>query len=387
MVVVLLRVVWGLLGILVSATIPITALEQRVGVLPGEAPWSMWLYRVVVEPFMRYDANHYLGIVEQGYQLEGGNAAFHPLYPLLSVLVRPLLNSNSAVALQVVSLIATVGLCVLFARYVADAHGAAWAHPAATVLLLGPPAFILLAPYNESTFLVCAVGSVWAMHRERWWLAGLLGSFAALTRQQGIALMVPLAWELVIALRQHRIRPWTLGAVLLVPLGYGIFLAYRAIVLGDLATLMQADSPAAIVRSVLVSPSSEQIVTGQRIAWPWEPFRDHLRMIVRTPAPYHLVIDLVLGWAGVLAVLVGLHSMTRIERTYSIVIVVLSLCYYNGAHFPYLSLPRHMLLAFPLFVVLVRWMGNGLRYRMLRIALLISNLFVASMYVRNGWIP
>ena len=46
-----------------------------------------------------------------------------------------------------------------------------------------------------------------------------------------------------------------------------------------------------------------------------------------------------------------------------------------------------MLLAFPLFIMLARWMGSGARYRMLRIALLIGNLFVASMYVRNGWIP
>jgi hypothetical protein len=195
------------------------------------------------------------------------------------------------------------------------------------VLLLAPPAFILLAPYNESTFLVCAVGAVWAIHRERWRLAGLLGGFAALTRQQGIALVVPLAWELVIALRQRRIRPWMFGAVLLVPLGYGIFLAYRAIVLGDLAALMQADSLAGFVRTLMVSPSSEQIVIGQRIAWPWEPFHDHLRMIVRTPAPYHLVIDLALGWASVLVVLAGLRSMTRIERAYSGTIMVLSLCY------------------------------------------------------------
>jgi len=225
------------------------------------------------------------------------------------------------------------------------------------------------------------------MRRERWWLAGLLGGLAALTRQQGLALALPLAWGLVAAWRTRRARIWHGAALALVPLGYGLVVAYRALAFDDLSALARAHGPADFMYNLLVSPSAEAVASGQRIVWPWESLGAELRLIFSSSNAYYMVIDLILGWTGLAIVLVGLRWMDSLERLYSIGVVALALCYYNGDLSPYMALPRHVMLAFPLFVVLARWAGRRLRlYALLEVALLM-NLFLVGAFVYQGWIP
>ncbi len=386
MVVLLLRLVLGLAILPVSVSFPETALEQQVGLAPGAAPLGQWLQRIVVMPWIRYDGLNYEDIILNGYRLERGTAAFHPLYPLLAA-APGLLMGNVPFALLLISTLASMLLCVLFTRYVAQVHAPELAQSAGWLLLVLPPSFILLAPYNESTFMALAVGSLWAMQRERWWLAGLLGGLAALTRQQGLALALPLAWGLWLALRTQRVAWWQAGAVALVPAGYGLFVLYRTVFLGDMVTLLQASSPADFLRNLLVSSSSEIVVPGQRIAWPWEALIAQVRLIFTAPYSYYLVFDLLLGWAGVLVICFGLRKMTVYEALYSLAIVGLSLCYYNGDRSPYLSLPRHILIAFPLYIVLARWTGQHHMWRWLLLGGGLLNLLLTGLFVRRGWVP
>ena len=387
LVVLLLRVALGLLALPVSALFPDNPLEEQVGLLPGAAPVGQWLQRVLVMPWVRYDVRWYQQIADHGYQPGAGTAAFHPLYPLLAKLIAPLVGGNTYLALLLLSTFACTAFCVVFTRYVEDIHGEQFAQPSSWLLLLGPLGFILLIPYNEGLFLTLAVAALWATARERWWIAGLFGALAALTRQQGLALELPLAWALFVALRERRARVWDAGALLLVPCGYALFVIYRGIVLGDLAMLAQAHDPVDFLRGLLVSRSSEIVLGGQRIAWPWEPLIDQVRLIFTTPDSYDLAIDLALGWAGVLVIAFGWRRIPMHERLYSLAILVLTLCYYNGYRSPSLSLPRHVLLAFPLFIVLARWAGRGRRLRLLVELLACINLFLAGAYVRHGWIP
>ncbi len=385
--VLLLRLILGVWALPASALYPDNPLEQQVGLAPGGAPIGAWLQRVVVMPWVRYDVRWYAQIVDHGYRPGEGTAAFHPLYPLLAALVAPLLGGNIYLALLLVSTLACVALCVLFTRYVARFHGDQLALPAGWLLLIGPLGFILLIPYSESLFLALAVATLWAIGDERWRLAGLLGALATLTRQQGLALALPLGWALFVALRARRARAWDAAALLLIPLGYGLFVAYRAIALGDLAALAHAQGPVDYMFKLLVSDSAQHVADGQHIAWPWTALVDELRLIVSTRSSYDLVIDVILGWAAVFVVLLGWRTMHRHERLYSLAIVVLSLCYYNGYRAPYMAFPRHMLLAFPIFIVLARWAGRGRRLHVLLEVLLLVNLFLAGAYVRHGWIP
>lgn len=387
LVVLVLRLALGLLALPISALFPDNRLEEQVGLAPGAAPLGQWLQRVLVMPWVRYDVRWYQQIADQGYRPGEGTAAFHPLYPLLARLITPLLGGNTYLALLLVSSCACAALCVVFTRYVEDIHGRQYAQSAGWLLLLGPLGFILLIPYNEGLFLTLAVAALWATARERWWLAGLLGALAALTRQQGLALALPLAWALLVALRERRARAWDAGALLLVPCGYALFVVYRAIALYDLNGLTFKTSTTDFLFHVLVSPSAQNVAVGQRAAWPWEPLLVQLRLIYTTAESYDMVIDLGLGWAGVLIVIRGWRLLHMHERLYSLGIVALSLSYYNGVRAPYMALPRHMLLVFPIFILLAYWASQGRRLRLLIEVLACINFFLLGAYVRHGWIP
>lgn len=384
--VLVLRVMLTVWVLPISTTFPQTDFERQVSPQFGQAPVQIWLQRIAVAPWARYDAEHYASIVESGYR-EPMTAAFHPLYPLLARPIAWLLGGNTLLALLLVSTGATIVLFALFLRYVAQVHGDI-AQPALWLLVALPPSMMMLAPYNEGLFLALAVGCFLALQHERWWLAGLLGGLAALTRQQGLALVLPLAWAVLAAWRGGRAHWWHMAVVGLIPLGYALVVGYRAVTLGDLAVLTQAQGPAEFIRNLLVSPKSEAVVVGQRIAWPWEAPVAQIGLIIADPGRYELIIDLLLGMAGVLVVLLGLSSMTWSERLYALTIVLLTLCYYNGSVRPCLSMPRHMLLAFPICIALARWTAQRpiLRASVFT-AMLLVNFFLFAGYVRHGWIP
>lgn len=381
----LLRVAYALVALPISAAFPREPLEQQVPALPGAAPLGAWLARVLVFPWMRYDANLYAAIVDHGYTVAENTANFHPLYPLLAALIAPLLGGNSPLALLLVSSLATIALCVVLARYVARFAGAELADRTMLLLLLLPPGFVLLAPYTESMFLALAVGALYAMRAEHWWLAGLLAGLATLTRQQGVALALPLVWGAWVAARAGRARKWDVAAVGLVPLAYGGFVLYRALTLGDAAVWQQASGPLDLMHKLLVSRAG--IVAGQRIAWPWELLIDEVRLIATTQPNYHLLINLLLGWALAALALISLPRMHLMERLYVLAIVGLALCYYIGDIDPYMALPRHIMLAFPLYTALAERQGGGRRFWLVALPGAALNLLLLGLYVYRGWIP
>ena len=66
-------------------------------------------------------------------------------------------------------------------------------------LCIFPTAFFFFAPYNESLFLLLTASAFLALRRQKWWLAGALGLFAALTRSAGLLLVFPYLYELWVA--------------------------------------------------------------------------------------------------------------------------------------------------------------------------------------------
>ena len=377
----ILRLIFSLWALPISARFPDTPLEKRIALWPPAAPLETWLRRVLVEPWMRYDAQHYAGIATRGYDLREGQSAFHPLFPLLAwPLIK--LGLPAGAALLLISTLAAFALCLVFARYVARFHEAQLAFGAPALLLGGLCGFLLLAPYNEGLFLLLAVGSMWAMRDNRFWLAGLLGGLAALTRQQGIALALPLLWQIIAARRWRDVF-----SLLLIVAGYGAFVVYRLRVLHDFDPATAKNS-LELLRGLLVSPASQNVVPGQHLAWPWQTAIAQWQRLMATPHGYHLAIDLFLGGAMALLALCGWKNLHPTERLFALCIALLSLCYFNGAAQPLLSLPRHVMLAFPLYITLARWAAKTPARERLTLELaFVINLFLAAAYFRHGWVP
>jgi hypothetical protein len=81
------------------------------------------------------------------------------------------------------------------------------------------------------------------------------------------------------------------------------------------------------------------------------------------------------------------RNMRISYRIYAVAIVLVSFSYHTGMLYPYIALPRHLLLAFPVFIGL----GPVFRGRWPRLCLvmfgLTGMLFLLLQYVIEGWVP
>jgi hypothetical protein len=145
-------------------------------------------------PFARWDSVWYLTLARDGYAA-GPTTAFFPLYPLL-VSLAGALGPGLLVGGVLVSLTClAIALRLLWLLCEAEL-GAAYADaPRLAVLAtaLGPMAFFFTAVYGESLYLALSVGAFLAARRGRWAWAGALGGLAAATRSEGVLLIGALA--------------------------------------------------------------------------------------------------------------------------------------------------------------------------------------------------
>ncbi len=179
------------------------------------------------------DAPRYLFMAENGYVTEGeyvNNIVFYPLYPLLIRGVSVLLGGRMELAGILIS-----QLCYALAGVVLFRMACRLCRAPAAALFafwLYPFGFFALGVYTEGLFLLLSLACLSLLLRERWLGAGAAGLLCALTRSQGMLLVLPgvyLAWR---ALRQGRKDPRMAAA--LAPLhGFFLYLCINKAVCGS----------------------------------------------------------------------------------------------------------------------------------------------------------
>src|SRR5215471_14244073 len=142
-----------------------------------------------------WDATNYVRIAQYGYQ-NVYDLAFFPLYPALIWTFGHLLgNWSYLLAGTVISNLALLGALFVIYQLAVESLGEQVAYRTLLYLCIFPTAFFFFAAYNEALFLLLTSGCFLAMRRQRWWLAGLLGMLAALTRSAGALLVIPYLYE------------------------------------------------------------------------------------------------------------------------------------------------------------------------------------------------
>jgi Gpi18-like mannosyltransferase len=383
----LLRAITSLSAGIVSSIKPMTQLEVNIPFFPPSAPIIQWLERAFVSPLMRWDALWYQRIVTQGYSVSDGTAQFHPLYPWMAV---PLSRIGLAptLSLLIVSALAGIALFYFFlklARYDLPPKDANFA---LLLFVLAPPAFILFTPYSEGLFLLTAVLCMIFLRQKSWWLAGLMGGLATLTRQQGIFLLIPMAWELwedgdrKLASIRRQWRDWF--ALIIIFLGMLLWLLYRALILNDLKVNLSNFQE--FIYSTIVSPSATKVVTNQQFIWPWLALKFTFIKLL-TQSDLDIWVNIVFG--AIFLILLGItwRKMRVSYRLYSLAISLVSFSYYTGPTHPYMGLLRHLFLAFPVFIGLAVLIKN----RWVRLILIgisiFAFLFLLTLYVLQTWVP
>ncbi|MBX6355708.1 MAG: hypothetical protein IRZ05_07605 [Micromonosporaceae bacterium] len=179
------------------------------------------------ESWHRWDTTWYVIIADLGYGFDKRSAAFFPLYPMLVRGVDQVLPRGAFEAALVVSVLTCYAALVMMHRLAASILGEDPARRTIFYLLAFPTGFYLAAAYNESLFIALAAGSLYAMRRRQWWVAGLLGGFASATRLAGVLLGLAFGYEY---LRQRGFSPRRIRldalAVALVPVGLLLYVLY-----------------------------------------------------------------------------------------------------------------------------------------------------------------
>jgi hypothetical protein len=382
-----LRLLSSIFAGMVSSIKPTTPIEIRIPFFPPSIPINAWLERALISPWIRWDALWFQRIVTQGYSATDGTAQFHPLYPWMSIpLAR--IGISPTLSLLIISSLAGIALFYFFNKLAQLDLPARDSTFALIFFAFAPPAFVLFAPYAEALFLLVAVLCVIFIRQKSWWLAGLMGGLAALTRQQGIFLLIPMAWELweeadrKPAILLKKWRDWL--ALGLIPVGMIVWLIYRTVILNDLH--VNFSNFHEFVYSIAISPSATKVVPIQQFIWPWQALYHSFVKIFTQPD-----IDI---WVNIITALIFLillasswRKLRLSYRLYSLGIAWVSFSYYTGPVHPYMGLPRHLLLAFPVFIGLAALINK----HWMRLLIISSSsagmLFLLGLYVLNGWVP
>ena len=334
-----------LLGLVATALLPRNTTADVPG-WPATSPSEGW--HNVFTAWERWDALWFLSIASRGYRPDDGSAAFFPLYPLLSRGAANLLGNNWLLGAYVVSNVAlVVGLTVLY-RLTALELSEATARRAVLYLCVFPTGFFLFAPYTESLFLALSVGCLYAARRSSWMLAGYLGAMASVTRSTGLLLALPLAVEALLQLRASRgpTRQRLKG------LGAGLFAAGMPAV-GLIGVFLYWERFTGDWRRPLEVQGANW---SRERSWPWETLlngaKEGTRYFGAYSGGYHTV-DLLMV---LLALAAGVWIAVRLRATYSLyywVSLLFPMTLVFGGR-PFLSMPRFLLVMFPLVWALAR---------------------------------
>ena len=294
--------------------------------------WSVW------------DSGWYLDIAQYGYNAhyhsllpkltETGqlNYAFFPLYPMM---LRGLgwLIGDYPLAGIILSNVFLLVACVFLYKLVCLSDGPKAGVRAAKHLLLFPVGFILSGVFTESTFLALAIMTFYFARRDWWVAAGITGFFLALTRNVGVILVAPLAYEYLQArsFQVSRIRANIL-ALGLIPLGLGLFMAYNYHLTGDWLGFVHI-----------------QVAWHRQLMNPLKSLVSSLRsadFYVQFPAWFVLVV---LAMAVFFCRRLGLSYFVL---TLMLVLVPLASSLPERSQMP--SMPRCTMAAFPLFILLAQ---------------------------------
>jgi hypothetical protein len=241
-----------------------------------------------------------------------------------------------------------------------------------------PMAFYFSAVYSESMFLALSLGCIYSARRGKWLLAGLLGALAAATRNSGVILVVPLVLLYLYGPRTDRepIRAgrWSgarglsrLGVLLprfrfgsgllwalLVPVGLGVYILVLQLTTGDGLAPFQSQT---VWFRHFAGPFGG-VWNGAVAAW------DGLRQLIHgSPPPvffpqaggdpfvasgHNLVLFGFLG-LGAVALVGAFRRLPLAYGAYALLALAMPLSYPADPQ-PLMSLPRHELVLFPLFM-------------------------------------
>jgi len=288
----------------------------------------------------RWDAVHYLDIATHGYQ--GTDLAFFPLYPLLIRIVGAFAGSHLVAGLLISNAAFFFALLFLY-KLIEHEYDRPVARRAIFYVSVFPSAVFFSAVYTESLFFMLTVASFYYLRSHRWWLAGTIGFFAALTRVEGVLLVVPFFIEWYGQNARALQHPETaaragLAAIpgLFIPLGLCVYMAYLWVLRADPLYF-----------------SHVQVHWHREFAMPWVSVVNSFVKIAHATSGQTVatqVQELVFTFLMIAVLVAGWRSLRPTYIAYMALSILVPMCTSS-----LMSMPRFALVLFPMFAILARW--------------------------------
>jgi hypothetical protein len=320
-------------AIIVIAELAADIIGQRAGTHVQESSHAL------LAVWGRWDAVHYLDIATQGYQ--GTDMAFFPLFPLLIRFVGTLAGNHLVAGLLISNVSFFFGLLYLY-KLLEREYDRAVARRAIFYVSIFPTAVFFSAVYTESLFFMLTVASFYYMRRGSWWFAGILGLLAALTRVEGVLLIVPFLIEWAAAdpqpLRNRRLRLRDFGDLIaagLIPLGLLMYMGYLWVLRADPLYFSHVQSH-----------------WNRHLAPPWVSLMNAFAKLHGTSAQAlaHQSLEISFTLLMIAVLLAGWHALRPSYIAYMALSILVPMSTSN-----LMSMPRFALVLFPMFAILARW--------------------------------
>lgn len=355
------------------------------------------LGNLLAAPTARFDSAWYLAIAEHGYEVPG-REAFFPLYPALVGVAGEVTGSALLAGAMISSALAFAALYLVH-RLVAldfdliDARNTVW------LMAWFPAAFVLSAVYAESLFLALSVGAIYAARLGRWPMAGLLAGLAAGSRSAGVLLLVPLLVIYLYGPRadapgrglgeglrpHHRVR----GDLLwlgLVPLGVLAYVGYLELSTGHAMAAFHAQSD---WHRIFAPFGGVALGAWSALRGAFQLMPGEMPLGIQGVGAQHATLiavrEIMLFAFLVLAAWLSIEAWRRLPAAYSLYslsALMLPLSF-PATDQPLESLPRFMLVLFPLWIALALWARE--RGRMRAVLAAMVPLLVLSTALFTTW--
>lgn len=181
------------------------------------------------------DTPHYIEIAKHGYASSGENAkyiVFYPLYPLLVRMVQTVVRDYFVAGVLVSNVCLAVSGCYLY-KIIAREYGKNKGWDGVFAYSLYPFGMFLIGMFTESLFIMLLLMCLYYIQKESYVPAAVTGFLAALTRTQGIVLLVPFVYEWLVQCRKQKRFLWQGMMCLGIPLGTVVYFFINQIVQGD----------------------------------------------------------------------------------------------------------------------------------------------------------
>lgn len=385
----LIWLIWQVLlriaGFIAPELIPYQPTFPYAETLLAPSGLPQWIYS-----WAGFDGVHYLTIAQKGYLGTGLIQAFFPVVPLFIravSLVMPLVIAGITVGL-------VSSACLVVVWYVFAKHffSVSFAKVSLLVLLLFPTSFYFTAVYTEAIFLSLTLLAFYFVDKKQWLWAVLVTGLATATRITGVflvpALVVSMVYpkysfymdsiksssELFSSIRKQFLCHWKV--ILFLTLGFSGLVLYMLY----LTKFFQDPLYFYHVQSEFGSGREERIIWWPQVVW-----RYFKIFATQSSIGWHtlsLFQEFMAGVGGILVLILGSKWIKPAWAVFGVFAALLPTL--TGT---FSSMPRYILLSFPLFILLTLFLKKYPKFRWFYFSVSGMLLLINTMlFIQGYWV-